>query len=547
MSERSEVLLANARQILTRSYGYPRDWFPSRWRWLEQDWGIEFAICTQQGGAILAGVIAYEPSTLSANRLKEVLESEGICSLGITLHGDVLSAYRYRSKESDLISLERLEPYTLHSRHSTIYVPAGSGARAHESELSALTDSVESLFFEAHSHIRDIDGLHADEALDELCKVLYAKLFDEESTGTDSPLSAQYSTYGNIAELSTCFRELYKRANDYDQRVYRLRIPGYKRSRGVFDDLIKLSAPALAKVIESFQKYDITHSGLDIKGRAFQKVFLPTLRAGMGQYFTPHNVVRFIVEAIAPNSKHLVLDPFCGSGHFLTESLAYVRRHHEPRESDEFAYHKLHGIEKSERMVRVAMTDMRLHGDGHANIRCIDALLPFANYADLDRESFDLVLTNPPFGSVLGLDALRSLDAFEIRRDRNKAPLELLGLERSLSFLRPGGFLAIVLPESVFVNSSARYVREWISTKAQVNAVISLPIETFTPFGANIKTSILFCQKFNGRQSTHNQVFCGAIDNIGHDSVGRPIKGADHLDLARKLNETLYEGINRAV
>jgi len=112
----------------------------------------------------------------------------------------------------------------------------------------------------------------------------------------------------------------------------------------------------------------------------------------------PEAIKPFIEASTVPGG--LVADPFCGSGHFLTEALDHVRSNHKSKAADEFAYHKLHGIEESERMVRVAMTDMRLHGDGHANIRCTDALLPFSNYHDIERESFDMVLTNPPFGSV---------------------------------------------------------------------------------------------------------------------------------------------------
>jgi len=475
--------------------------------------------------------------------LKQAFDEARTCSSGVVIEGDRLTAYRYRSKDSDLIAVDDLESYKSleHGAKPLLYTQPGHEQTHSTLPIAPLTDSVESVFFDAHSHIRDIDGLHADEALDELCKVLYTKLFDEEHTSPGEPLRAQFSTYGNTSELSTSFRGMYGAANEYDNRVYRLRIPGYKRSRGVFDDPIKLSAPALAQLVERLQAYDISNTAMDIKGRAFQKVFLPALRAGMGQYFTPHNVVRFIVQVVAPSANQLILDPFCGSGHFLTEALDHVRSNHKSKAADEFAYHKLHGIEKSERMVRVAMTDMRLHGDGHANIRCTDALLPFTNYHDIERESFDLVLTNPPFGSVLGVDALRALADFELARSRRKVPLELLGLERSLAFLRPGGILAIVLPESIFVNASARFVRDWIATKAEVRAVVSLPIETFTPFGANIKTSILFCEKHRNARVVQREVFCGMLENIGHDASGRAVAGGDCEPLAEALGDWIRQ------
>ena len=541
-SRQSRTLLNSIRSLLSDDYGYPKEWFPSRWRCKETAFGIQISVCTNDGAPILIGIVSARAFPNSVNHLKQTLERETLCSLGIVVQGNALSAYRYRSKNSDLVSLGQLEPYkpcNIPTR-PTVYAHSTSTTTRRTCELTPLTTAVETLFFEAHSHIRDIDGLHSDEALDELCKLLYVKLFDEEHTPHSQPFRAQYGIYGNTAELSTCLRELYNRANEHDTHVHASRIPGYKASRGVFDDPIKLSAPALAKVVAEFQRYDISHSDLDVKGRAFQRVFTPALRAGMGQYFTPHNVVRFIVDSLCPHHTEVLLDPFCGSGHFFSEALDYVRANNDDKVADEFAYQNLHGIEKSERMVRIAMTDMRLHGDGFANIRCTDALLPFTNYHDLDRESFDLVLTNPPFGSVLGVDALSALADFELARKRRKIPLELLGLERALEFLRPAGMLAIVLPESIFVNSSAAYVRQWITTKAQVRAVISLPIETFTPFGANIKTSILFCQKHAGRQTPPPQpVFCGVIEDIGHDSAGRVFATADYLELSAELRQSL--------
>ena len=137
----------------------------------------------------------------------------------------------------------------------------------------------------------------------------------------------------------------------------------------------------------------------------------------MGQYFTPQEVIQLIVDVIQPVVTDLILDPFSGSGHFLTKSLDVVRA--KAKKTDEklvheFAFNKLHGIEKSDRMVRVAMTDMRLHGDGHSNIRCTDALLDFQNYPDIRPESFDVVMTNPPFGSLLGPEAISRLGKFDL-------------------------------------------------------------------------------------------------------------------------------------
>jgi type I restriction enzyme M protein len=204
----------------------------------------------------------------------------------------------------------------------------------------------------------------------------------------------------------------------------------------------------------------------------------------------------------------------------------------------EFAFGKLHGIEKSDRMVRVAMTDMRLHGDGHSNIRCTDSLLSFENYPDIRPESFDLILTNPPFGSLLGTDALGQLGHFSLAENRNTVPLEVLGLERCIEFLRPGGRLGIVLPDGLLANRNSRYVREWLEHHVKLRAIVSLPIETFSPFGANVKTSIVFLRKWrNGetREAKHH-VFAARADNVGYDAAGRSQDGCDLEMIVGKLS-----------
>lgn len=398
-------------------------------------------------------------------------------------------------------------------------------------KLSSLADTMksddfENIFFEAHSYLRDLDGLHPDEALDELCKLIYAKLFDEEKNTClfNDPQS-------NNEEYASSIRKLYKDANDYDVRVFSLKIPGYKRSRGVFDEKITLSANAIYKVGTLFAKYNFSKADIDYKARAFQNVYKPTTRAGMGQYFTPLQVIKFIVSCINPNPNELVIDPFSGSGHFLTETLNHVLPQIESNKlRDEFVFYKLHGVEKSERMVRIAMTDMRLHGDGHSNIRCTDSLLPIESYADLNEDMFDIVMTNPPFGSNLQKDTFEYLGKFALLEGKSKIPLEALGLERSVQLLRTGGRIGIVLPESIFVNKSYSYVRQWIEENLTVRGIVSLPLTTFTPFGANIKTSILFATK--GKRESQYDIFTGVIENIGFDGKGDEIEGADWEEVA---------------
>lgn len=538
---------------LTENYGYPVEWLGSRIKpiyWTDDD--EEFTalgIYTESGYPFLIIVITdlgkekQGLAKLSDNILDSKCTTTGFVTDG-TIEGTIFIRKKSKSPEFDfLVDIEVYKRPLSEANYSVYGVSSKSGRGASQfRSLEALSSKVENIFYEAHSHIRDIDGLHADEALDELSKVLYAKLFDEDSTKRNECYKAQRWIYGNAEECATAIRALYEEANEYDIRVFSLRIPGYKRSRGVFNQPINLSSAALAKVIDTFERFDIYGSDLDVKGRAFQKVFLPVLRAGMGQYFTPVPIVDFIVGVMAPEVSDLILDPFAGSGHFLSKSLVFVKNHEERKKLiDEFMFHKLHGIEKSERMVRIAMTDMRLHGDGHSNMRCTDALLAFENYNDIEPGTFDIVMTNPPFGSLLGKEALDQLGLFELREGKNKIPLEILGLERCIQFLRPGGRLGIVLPESIFVNSSSSFVRNWIKEQLCIRVIVSLPIETFSPFGANIKTSILFGRRWLPGEDKQREyrMFMGLIENVGYDASGREKQGEDINQLAKEVKDFL--------
>lgn len=495
-------------------YGYPLDLMQHE----NSSWGNidKFRFFSANGAVFL---IVYEVENEEVNDVSSIYEKtkqEGdeYCSLLLVCNNGDFQCYSKNLKSRQCILLKDMVSY---SKRALILT---------QPTTKFESNRFENIFFEAHSFLRDLDGLHPDEALDELCKLIYAKMYDEES-GANIFSSAS----GNVEEYAASIRYLYSMANEYDMRVYALNVPGYKRSRGVFEEALFLSSNAIAKAGQLFANYNFSSADIDFKARAFQNVYKPATRAGMGQYFTPLQVIRFIVSCMAPGLSDLIIDPFAGSAHFLTESLSYVLPSAQnEREKNEFAFYKLHGIEKSERMVRIAMTDMRLRGDGHSNIRCTDALLPFDSYTDLNPNSFDIVMTNPPFGSVLQKESYSYLGDFELLKEKTKVPLEVLGLERSIQLLRDGGRIAIVLPESIFVNKSYSYVRTWLQRNVKIRGIISLPLSTFAPFGANIKTSTLIATKT--KTPADYEIFTGVIEDIGFDSKGNDTKSPDWLEAA---------------
>ena len=311
-----------------------------------------------------------------------------------------------------------------------------------------------------------------------------------------------------------------------------------------------MSDTALYRVVERIQEFSLIDSKADIKGRAFQKVLAPAIRAGMGQYFTPDPIVELAVGLIQPKANELILDPFCGSGHFLTKTLQYVMEHQgstiTQHDLHEFKFFHLHGIEKSDRMVRIAMTDMMLNDDGHTNIRNQDALLSFDNYPDItalrnesDEESisidhsvFDVVLTNPPFGSIMRQETMEMLGRFDLGHKKKSLPLEVLGLERSIQFLKPGGRMGIVLPEHMMKGKSAAFVRKWLYGIVHIKAIFFFPEDAFTPFGAMIKTCLCIFQKFNKDEPPMpgDFTFLCEVENLGYEATGKPKAGSEIIN-----------------
>lgn len=457
--------------------------------------------------------------------------------------------YRRRFDSSKIDRIPAIEYYfkgSVGAQSVLVVEPAeikNGGDQTSDKELLPLSNKLENLFFEIHSCMRDIDGLHADTALEELCKLIYVKAFIEEQASAISEWPIHSRIFGSTEEYASTLRGLYRDSIDYDLRVFRLKIPQYDRSRGVFREAIRLSSAALVKSFQLIENYSLTKSKADVKGRAFQKVIGRAIRSGMGQYFTPGGICELMVHIIKPRAHYLILDPFCGSGHFLSLCLSAVsvETPSTSKKFHEFAFGKLHGIEKSDRMTRIAMTDMRLSGDGHSNIRCTDALLDFDNYPDIAPNSFDVVITNPPFGSLLGPEALSQLGFFELARGRKSVALEILGLERAIGFLRPGGRLAIVLPESIFSADSNTYVREWLRTRVKVRAILSLPIETFCPYGANVKTGVLFARKWRAGETVSNsyKVCMLKVEAVGYDPSGRPKPSDDLSEAATTVEQFL--------
>ena len=298
----------------------------------------------------------------------------------------------------------------------------------------------------------------------------------------------------------------------------------------MFKDDIRLSPAKVRTVVSYLEDVNLTETDLDSKGRAFETFMTSFFRGNFGQFFTPRAVVKFIVDVLPIASNWRVLDTSCGSGGFLLHALDKVRKAAEKKYGATtigcykswhgFAQERLFGIEINEQIARTAKMNMIIHDDGHTNVVAADGLQPIGDIAaksgnrGFKDESFDCIITNPPFGSTikqtehayLGLYGLaeRGVDWLNPKSKAAQRPgvsSEILFIEQCWHFLVEGGYLAIVIPDGILTNASLQYVRDWMMEKFRVLAVVSLPQITFMSTGAGVKSSVLFLRKRTKRET----------------------------------------------
>ena len=360
-------------------------------------------------------------------------------------------------------------------------------------------DELTRVLGKCHDTLWQSGKLAPTEAYDELAKLLFIKIQDEKQHRHDGePYDFQIKTGEMPRSVATRIKGLYQEAK--------------KSDREVFTEDVKVDDNPLFSVVNHLQGINLNKTDLDVKGIAFERFLGSYFRGDMGQYFTPRELVEFIIKMIKPNHKDRVLDLACGSGGFLLYTMEHIQReaseYYEEGTTEyhtywhDFAEKRLFGIEVNDAIARIAKMNMIIHDDGHSNVIGNDALIDFNKLYDQNRgfkkESFDIILTNPPFGANIKKAEKPYLEDYTLGERRNSQKTEILFLERCFDFLKWGtGKLAIVLPDGILNNSSLQYVRDYIEQHFRIRAVVSLPQTAFRYYEAGVKPSILFLQKFS--------------------------------------------------
>lgn len=410
------------------------------------------------------------------------------------------------------------------------YVKGGVGGF----ELKTVEENdLTNIFKQAHDALWAGGKRNPAEAFDELDKLIFCKIWDERTNRKNGePYDFQVFTDD--------------KGDDLKNRIHNLYIKGREKDEEVFKENIRLSNAELQTVVSYLAATNLNKTDLDSKGRAFETFMSGFFRGEFGQYFTPRKIVQFIVDSLPITNENVVLDTSCGSGGFLLHALDKVRKQADRKAKEgyfdpttpegykqhfdfwhNFAENNLFGIEISEGIARTAKMNMIIHDDGHTNVIAFDGLDSIESMSEKTKnkgfkfDAFDFIITNPPFGSkvrfaekrylenyVLGKKGIDWIDAklnnINLNREsiRDQQTTEVLFIEQCHRFLKPGGYLAMVIPDSILTNSTMQYVRDWIEEHWRIIAVVSLPQFAFAANGAGVKSSVLFLKKYDEKTTT---------------------------------------------
>lgn len=390
-----------------------------------------------------------------------------------------------------------------------------------------------------HDMIRSEEGFDPTIAFDEMSKLLFAKMQDErevEQGFRDDtnrlPKSAYEYRIGKDElpkDVGPRIKAIFERAKNKYPEIF----------EGTTEDIkyIKLGFPTIFDIVQILQTYTLQETAIDIKGATYEKFIRGTFMGrGLGQFFTPREIVEFMVDMVEPRRTHFILDPAVGSAGFLVFcmdrvfeeiDLLYRQRglDNPKQEKLKFANSNLFGIDLNERMTWVAKMNMVMHGDGHGGVFHYDGLKDFKSIGHIfdivrNRNGFDIVLTNPPFGTKIKNQDI--LSSYELGKGTKSQLTEVLFIERCIDSLRPEGTLGIVVPDGVLSNISLSNVRAFIRKNTIIKAIVSIPQETFSPYGSGVKASLLFLQKKDTEgMLKQGKVFMAIAKNIGYDATGR--------------------------
>ena len=421
-------------------------------------------------------------------------------------------------------------------------------------------DRLNKIFEECHDMIWKKQKMAPSDAFFEFCKFIFIKIREDKKrellpAGTPvytMPLTLEWLAAQEATSVhpvrDILFRQLH---TDLETAI----IKDKKKRIYDKDETFELQASTCKELIKTFQTINLSSIDEDLNGRMFE-VFLNAAVRGkeLGQYFTPRPVVDFMTRIALQRSDFnaatppKVIDACSGTAGFLIEVMAYLlsglrddtRFNATEKQAikDKICNECLFGIEANQKVARVARINMYLHGDGGSHIFCGDGLdnEPTVESDMIDEqkteveehakkvlpETFDLVLSNPPFSmSYKQSNEIeeRILKQRDLSNGMASAKSNILFLSRYLELLKKGGEMLIVFDDTILNGSTCVDIRQWLLDNFIIVGIHSLPFNAFFKAKANIKTSILHARKKIDENEEQGHIFMSISNNIGHNNA----------------------------
>ncbi len=410
--------------------------------------------------------------------------------------------------------------------------------------------NLKSVFKDIRNHLAGMTtGITRDEALaQEIINLLFCKIYDEQERFPDETVIFR----AGVGEASEEVRHRILRLFDKVKRAF----------LDVFhpDETIKLDAESLTYVVGELQTYCVMDADRDAVSDAFEVFIGPALRGAEGQFFTPRNAVRMIVDILDPKPTDTIIDPACGSGGFLVTALEHVwaklreeakakgwSDQYLAKREGEMATANFRGLEKDAFLAKVSKAYMALMGDGKGGVFCENSLATPSEWSRMTQEkirpgTFDVIMTNPPFGAEIKVKGQEILSQYElgykwIRGDDGKfertdalkpyeAP-QVLFIERCIQLLKPGGRMGIILPEGILGNRTTGYILDVLRKHGQIVGIVDITRHLFQP-STDTKTNVLIYRKHEQHeQPKDSPLIFSVVKTCGHDKRGREIYQRD--------------------
>jgi type I restriction enzyme M protein len=445
-----------------------------------------------------------------------------------------------------------------------------------EFEKPDISDLI-SIFEACHNLIWKKEKIPPAEAFYEFAKLLFVKL--RKDRDIHKKIASGQVTLKDF-EFSVAWIESLESAtpNPIDTILFaRLRddleeeiSKGTKKRMFDVGESIRLSPATIKEVVKLLEHRDLNAIDEDLNGRMFETFLTAVIRGrGLGQFFTPRSVVKFMVDIANPtvSKKDVprIIDACCGTGGFLIEAMARltdsIKNNRSLSPDDKIQLQKqvlqesLWGLEANGTIARIARINMYLHQDGGSRIYHTDSLdkdlMPDhelvgevkRDFQELktsvieNKTEFHIALTNPPFAmhyESKKKDEKRILEQYSLAKPKGKLMASLrssvMFIERYYDLLKSdGGMLLTIIDDSVLNTTTFSPVRDWIKKRFYIRAVISLPKNCFVVSGSASKTSILVLEKKSEVSDDQTSIFMAKSKNVGHSDSGKPDLNASDL------------------